>query len=181
MKAAKAFVIVLNCNPVFHFLTNKTLHKMKRVLLLASALFLVALSSQAQSVSIKTGVAYTNVSSIVDESVGLMYGFSFVDKKIEIAADFNYFFKEPGFDRWQTPYAFNVDVHYTIFETPKYKAYPILGFNIASHYDFRSVGLNIGVGSYYMIDRNISVFSEGKYVLGVWDGAALNLGVRLTP
>lgn len=154
---------------------------MKRFLLFSCVFFLLSIASQAQSVAIKTGVAYSNASSIVDESIGLMYGFSFVDKKIEIAADFNYYFKEAGFDRWQTPYAFNIDVHYTIFETPKYKAYPILGFNIASHYDFSSVGLNIGVGSYYQLDRNISVFSEGKYVLGVWDGAALNLGVRLTP
>ena len=134
----------------------------------------------AQQVSINAGVAYSNVASIIDNSIGVMYGFVFSDNKVEISGDFNYFFDEADNQRY-SPWALNFDVRYVTLDKGKYNLYPFVGVNMSQIYDLKSVGLNLGVGSRYAINKRIGVFLDAKYSFGYMDGVFVSMGINLKP
>lgn len=153
---------------------------MKKLLFGLFFIALFSVSAQAQKVSINAGLAYSNAGSHIDESVGLMYGFVFSEDKVELAGDFNYYFDEAG-DPNVSPWAFNVDVHYVTLQKGKISVFPIIGMNVSQVYALTNVGLNMGLGSRYELNKRLAVFSNYKYVFGNMDASTFNIGINLKP
>ena len=107
-------------------------------------------------------------------------GFVFSDNKVELAGDFNYFFDEADNQRY-SPWSLNFDVRYVTLDKGKYNLYPIVGINMNQIYDLKSVGLNLGLGSRYAINKRIGVFLDTKYSFGYMDGTFISLGINLKP
>jgi hypothetical protein len=152
---------------------------MKKVFLGLIFATLISASVQAQQVSINAGIAYSNAAAIIDNSIGIMYGFVFADNKVEIAGDFNYFFDES--DNQYSPWSLNLDVRYVTLDKGKYNLYPIIGLNMNQIYSLKSVGLNAGVGSRYALNKRLSVFADAKYSFGNMDGVFTSIGINLKP
>jgi outer membrane immunogenic protein len=102
-----------------------------------------------------------------------------------IAPHINWFFNKNrnGIStRWK---AFNVDGHYYLEAKNFWTIYPIAGINLATvsekvndiTYSNFDIGINLGVGSEYSIDTNISGFGEIKYVISNADQVVIALGV----
>ena len=153
---------------------------MKKVLLGLIFTTFMSANMLAQEVSINAGLAYSNAATIIDNSVGVMYGFVFSDNKVEISGDFNYFFDEAESQRY-SPWALNLDVRYVTLDKGKYNLYPFVGVNMSQIYDVKSVGLNLGAGSRFAINKRIGVFLDAKYSFGHVDGAFVALGINLKP
>ena len=154
---------------------------MKKVLTLLTFTVLMSATMTAQQVSINAGLAYSNAATIIDNSIGVMYGFVFADNKVEIAGDFNYFFDEAKDGGQYSPWALNLDVRYVTLDKGKYNLYPIVGVNMSQIYNLKSVGLNAGLGSRYAINKRIAVFLDAKYSTGYMDGMFVSMGINLKP
>ena len=144
-------------------------------------LLLISINAKSQEMALKAGVAYTSAATVVDESIGFMFGFTFIEKKVELSADFNYYIDEAG-DQLYTPYAFNFDARYVTHQLFKERLdlFPIIGVNYSDIY-FRELGLNLGLGSRFDINKKLSIFSELKYVFGNLDGTTYNIGIQIKP
>jgi len=146
-----------------------------------TVILFVSLNAKSQEIALKAGVSYAATSTVIDESVGFMFGFTFIENKVELSADFNYYIDELG-DQLYTPYAFNFDARYVTHQLFKGKLelFPIVGLNYSNIY-FSEVGLNLGMGSRFDINKKLSVFSEYKYVFGNMDGSTFNIGIQVKP
>jgi hypothetical protein len=154
---------------------------MKKVLLGLIFTTFMAANMSAQQVSINAGLAYSNAASIIDNSVGVMYGFVFSDNKVEISGDFNYFFDKAEDSQQYSPWALNLDVRYVTLDKGKYNLYPFVGVNMSQIYDLKSVGLNLGAGSRYAVNKRVAIFLDAKYSFGYMDGVYVALGMNLKP
>lgn len=154
---------------------------MKKILLGLVFTTFISASVSAQEVSINAGLAYSNAASILDNTVGIMYGFVFADNKVEIAGDFNYFFDTAADSERYSPWSLNLDVRYVTLDKGKYNLYPLIGVNMNQVYDLKSVGLNVGAGSRYAISKRMAVFLDAKYSFGYMDGTFVSLGINLKP
>ena len=106
-------------------------------------------------------------------------------KQWSITPHFNYFFnkkKEVFTQKWN---AINIDGHYFFEIDRTWLLYPLCGINFASiveetdaiTFSNSEVGINLGFGSEYYFERNISGFGEIKYVIGDADQLVINFGI----
>jgi hypothetical protein len=106
-------------------------------------------------------------------------------KQWSITPHFNYFFnKEKGglTTKWN---ALNVDGHYLFDIDNEWLLYPLFGINFASvaeeandiTFSNSEVGINLGFGSEFNYSKNLSGFSEIKYVISDADQLVITLGI----
>ena len=78
-----------------------------------------------------------------------------------------------------------MDGHYFFEVDPTWTIYPLFGVNIATvsekvndiSFSNSDVGINLGFGSEYNIDRKFSGFGEIKYVISDADQLVITFGV----
>jgi len=82
----------------------------------------------------------------------------------------------------------NTNLNYYLYKSNEAKIYGLGGLNYAnisgSSNPFSSInaklGLNIGAGANFNIDKNFTPFAEARYVLSSYDQVVLFLGVKFT-
>lgn len=136
----------------------------------------------AQDISLGGGLAYGSKIN----NIGLNFrGDVKFNKQWSITPHFNYFFKKKKEVFTQKWNAINVDGHYFFEVDRNWLLYPLFGINFASiieetndiTFSNSEVGFNLGFGSEFYFERNISGFGEIKYVLGDADQLVINVGI----
>lgn len=72
---------------------------------------------------------------------------------------------------------FNADFHYMLRPDSAISLYPLAGINFALQKKSNRAGVNIGGGAIIDVNAETSLFVEGKYVAGDWDGFAFTVGI----
>lgn len=72
---------------------------------------------------------------------------------------------------------FNADFHYILRPDSAFSLYPLAGINFALEKKNNRAGANIGGGALLDINAETSLFFEGKYVAGDWNGFAFTVGI----
>ena len=159
--------------------------------LLAGCLLLVVglLSSPTQAQNESSGVRFGAglvYGDQIDEAgftINALFG---IDDKLSIQPSFMYYFTGNNITYWEL----NGDLHYGFHATETVNLYAVGGLSFV-HFGFEEViagnrvqlddealGLNIGIGSDFVIDSKLLPFAELKYTIGDYDQLVLTAGVR---
>ncbi len=138
-----------------------------RTISLSLLFTLLSLPMMAQ-IGLGGGLVYGNeVSKIGVTAKGKIV----VSEMLAISPNFTYFLIKDG-----DLSTFNGDVHYLMNFGDNFGFYPFVGLNIAKG-GGTEVGLNLGAGAEIMIQDNMAVFGEVKYILSDFDQLVLAIGV----
>lgn len=122
---------------------------------LALAVMAITASAQFKSVDIKGDLRHD-----LGLGVGVTAG---IVKSIDFAPSFNYYFIDHG-HLW----TIDADFHYNFDLGHDFTIYPLVGLSVcnwgAEHVDSTTkLGVNLGGGVKYAINKNIGIFTECKY------------------
>ena len=156
-----------------------------RKLLFAMAMALVSISASAQKGEMAFGANLSYGTEIKNLGVGVKGQYGITDA-IRAEAAFDYFLKKDGLSMWDV----NLNVHYLIPITEKFKVYPLAGVVFTNwESDFsvdvenegfgtntddaddngstttRKFGADLGAGLQYDLTDKLSLNVEGKYQL----------------
>lgn len=155
---------------------------LKKYFIFTTFILFSALVVRGQEVRLGGGLSY----GTVIKNAGLNVRADFrVHPQWSVVPHFNWFI---GKERYGIKYqwnAINVDGHYIFEMDESWMVYPLLGFNIATvgekvrdiTFSDTEIGINLGFGSEYKLDKRLSGFGEVKYVIGDADQAVFTFGI----
>lgn len=149
----------------------KSLHPVLSAVLLFFVLSLHAPQAQAQ---LRAGGGLAWGSQVEAFGINLSGEYAFA-QVWSVEPNFTAFFSE-GDDRLLT---LDLDAHYYFFESSKGQPYFTAGLNFSTYGNSptTSLGLNLGIGYAFYVDR-WQPFADLKAVLGGYDQALIRFGVR---
>jgi outer membrane protein X len=115
-----------------------------------------------------------------DSEIGINLRGTFgLNENMEIATGINYYLVDNV-----TLIGYNGDFHYLFGTDGEVRFYPLAGINFmtasaggSSNSEFQ---FNIGGGTRLPISDKMSIYGEGKYILGDFDGIAITAGIMFT-
>lgn len=146
--------------------------------LFSTIIFLTSLSTTAQ---INAGLGIDHASAVDEAGLDLRIGYQF-NEHLNLVGDFSLFFEDDGGRYVKNRYwnEFNINLHYffAVSDT-KFSPYALFGLNttfwgvkfenqpgMGDYEDTDSeVGLNLGSGLDYNLDKNFKPFFEVKYLM----------------
>ncbi|WP_455674611.1 porin family protein [Phocaeicola sp.] len=154
---------------------------MKKLIILAGMLVLMACSAFAQQGKQAFGFHLGYGTEIESVGIGLKYQYNLTDQiRLEPSAD--YYFKNDGLSMFDI----NLNAHYLCPVSSSARLYPIFGFtytnwnwDLDGGYDLSKskFGVNLGAGAEFDLNANWMMNFEIKYqIISDWDQGVFNLG-----
>lgn len=150
---------------------------MKNLFKFIGAFILVAAFSFNSNAQTAVGGGITFLIPDGDSEIGINARGSFgLNENMEIAPGINYYLVD-GI----TLMGFNADFHYLFGDEGSFRFYPLGGLNFmrasANGFSNSEFQFNVGAGGKYPLNDNMSLFGEGKYIIGDLDGIAITAGI----
>ena len=97
-----------------------------------------------------------------------------LEKQFRGAASFDYLFANS--ERWA--WNINTDVHYLFPQSSKFTFYPLAGLTFYHTVNYSKLGINLGGGVDYSINKNMKLNFEPKFqLIGHYNQVVLSFGV----
>jgi outer membrane protein X len=141
--------------------------------------FMVCMMAAVDSSAQKIGVMLGYGTEVEELGLGVNGEFN-INDKVSISPSFIYWFPKDPINWWE----FNANVNYYFTKAGSADFYGLAGINLFSYKvdgaeDGESeVGLNLGAGVNFNIDKNWEPFTELKFVVGDADQLGLFFGVK---
>lgn len=137
---------------------------MKKTILLATAMIIAALGSQAKAVDLAAGIGLNYATKFDQAGLGLKVQVG-LTPNWRIQPEIIYFFQNRNVSTFQA----NFDVHYAFNIAPKLNVYPLAGVSFSSwSYDYSDCdantrfGVNLGAGLEYRVASRLDIFVEER-------------------
>lgn len=148
---------------------------MKNLIKITGAFLLIITFAQTSNAQINVGGGLSFISNGSSE-LGLNLKSSFgLNENMEISPSVNYYFTD-GY----TLIGLNGDFHYLLGDD-SFRFYPLGGINFmmasANGASNNELQFNVGGGAKYPLSDKLSIYGEGKYMIGDADGLGFSAGI----
>lgn len=150
---------------------------MKKIIKIIGVALLMTAFTQTTTAqtSLGGGLTFFKNDGGSDLGLNLKAGFG-LNENMEISPSINYYFVD-GF----TAFDINADFHYLFGSEDSFRFYPLGGINFyrvsADGYSASEIQFNLGGGTRYPLNDNISLYGEGKFMIGDADGLVFSAGI----
>lgn len=151
---------------------------MKKLIKITGALLIVmtySFSSKAQTSHVGGGITFLKPSGGSEIGINAKGAFG-LNENMEISPSANYYFTD-GY----TLIDLNGDFHYLLGDEGSFRFYPLAGLNFLmarqEAFQQNELQFNIGGGARYPLNESISIYAEGKYMIGDADALVFSAGI----